>query len=82
MTLTRLALPPGCISCQVAAKHQGDGTETAKRPVPPLPQTGRLLEEAQQEQPRVVLTRLALPPGCISCRLADKHHGDSTEPPR
>lgn len=45
----------------------------------PLP-CGHLMEEARQRQPRVVLTRLALPPGCISCRLADMHHEDSTEP--
>ena len=45
----------------------------------PLPR-GHLMEEARQRQPRVVLTRLALPPGCISCRLADMHHEDSTEP--
>ena len=80
--LTRLALPPGCISCRLADEHRGDSTEPAKRPVPPLLHTGRPAEEAQLKQPRVVLTRLALPPGCISCRLADEHHGDGTEPPK
>ena len=80
--LTRLALPPGCISCRLADEHRGDSTEPAKRPVPPLLHTGRPAEEAQLNQPRVVLTRLALPPGCISCRLADEHHGDGTEPPK
>eukprot|EP00076_Gallus_gallus_P034389 XP_024999927.1 uncharacterized protein LOC112530357 [Gallus gallus] len=49
-------------------------------PAPPSPRTAHLMEEAQRRQPRVVLTRLALPPGCISCRLADMHHEDSTEP--
>ena len=49
-------------------------------PAPLLPHTARLMEEARRRQPRVVLTRLALPPGCISCRLADMHHEDSTEP--
>ena len=49
-------------------------------PAPLLPRTARLIQEVQRRQPRVVLTRLALPPGCISCRLADMHHEDSTEP--
>eukprot|EP00076_Gallus_gallus_P044858 XP_025010396.1 uncharacterized protein LOC112533342 [Gallus gallus] len=49
-------------------------------PAPPSPRTAHLTEESQCRQPRVVLTRLALPPGCISCRVADEHHGDSTEP--
>lgn len=49
-------------------------------PAPPSPRTAHLMEEARRRQPRVVLTRLALPPGCISCRLADVHHEDSTEP--
>ena len=49
-------------------------------PAPLLPRTARLIQEVQRRQPRVVLTRLALPPGCISCRLADVHHEDSTEP--
>ena len=49
-------------------------------PAPLLPRAARLIQEVQRRQPRVVLTRLALPPGCISCRLADMHHKDSTEP--
>ena len=49
-------------------------------PAPQRPGTAHLIEEVQRRQPRVVLTRLALPPGCISCRLADMHHEDSTEP--
>ena len=49
-------------------------------PAPLLPRAARLIQEVQRRQPRVVLTRLALPPGCISCRLADVHHEDSTEP--
>eukprot|EP00076_Gallus_gallus_P036718 XP_025002256.1 uncharacterized protein LOC112531430 [Gallus gallus] len=49
-------------------------------PAPLLPRAARLIQEVQRRQPRVVLTRLALPPGCISCRLADMHHEDSTEP--
>ena len=51
-------------------------------PAPPSPSTAHLMAEAQRRQPRVILTRLALPPGCISCRLADEHHGDGTEPPK
>ena len=80
VVLARLALPPGCISCRVADKHHGDSTEPAKHPVPPFTQSGQVMERVQRRQPHVVLTRLALPPGCISCRVADKHHGDSTEP--
>ena len=45
----------------------------------PLPR-GHLMEEARQRQPRVVLTRLALPPGCISCHVPDNHCGDGSEP--
>ncbi|XP_040507541.1 uncharacterized protein LOC121107430 isoform X2 [Gallus gallus] len=45
----------------------------------PLP-CGHLMEEARQRQPRVVLTRLALPPGCISCHVPDNHRGDGSEP--
>ncbi|XP_031461910.1 uncharacterized protein LOC116237102 [Phasianus colchicus] len=41
---------------------------------------GHLMEEARQRQPRVVLTRLALPPGCISCHVPDDPHGDGTGP--
>ena len=80
VVLARLALPPGCISCRVADKHHGDSTEPAKHPVPPFTQSGQVMERVQRRQPHVVLARLALPPGCISCRVADKHHGDSTEP--
>ncbi len=81
VVLPRLALPPGCISCRLAEEHHGDSTEPAKRPVPPLLRTGQLVEEALHKQPHVLLRRLALPAGCISCRLADQHHGDSTAPP-
>ncbi|XP_019466402.1 uncharacterized protein LOC109364219 [Meleagris gallopavo] len=51
-------------------------------PAPPSPRTAHLIEEAKRKQPRVVLTRLALPPGCMSCRVPDNHHNDDdgTEP--
>lgn len=45
----------------------------------PLPR-GHLMEEARQRQPRVLLTRLALPPGCISCHVPHNHRGDGSEP--
>lgn len=74
VVLSRLALPPGCVSCRVVDEHHQDSTKPAKRPVPPLPQTSQLMEEVRQKQPRVVVTRLALPPGFVSCRVADTHH--------
>ncbi|XP_048784318.1 uncharacterized protein LOC125685370 [Lagopus muta] len=80
VVLSRLALPAGCVSCRVADQQHRDGTEPAKHRVPPLVHTGQLVEEARQKQPRVVLSRLALPAGCISCRVASTQHGDGTEP--
>ena len=37
-----------------------------------LPRTAQLVEEALRRQPRVVLTRLPLPPGVVSCRLVPR----------
>ncbi|XP_052558228.1 uncharacterized protein LOC128090161 [Tympanuchus pallidicinctus] len=39
-----------------------------------------LMEEARQRQPRVLLARLALPPGCTSCRVPDSRRQGGTEP--
>ena len=50
-------------------------TPPARTPPAPqrhLPRTAQLVEEALRRQPRVVLTRLPLPPGVVSCRLVPR----------